>query len=277
MRYFDTHAHYYDDRFAAESEIPTEERLRALFAGTVCAIVNVGTCVATSRLAVEQAKRFPRMLTAIGVHPTDGQGLSDPDAELAEIERMIRDPADKCVLLGEIGLDYHYPDTDKEKQKYLFDAQLSLAERLDFPVCIHDRDAHGDTLEMLRAHPNVRGILHSFSGSAEMVSDLLRIGEWYVSFSGTVTFTNARKTVEAAAVVPHDRLLIETDCPYLAPRPLRGTLNHSGNLVYTNARLAEILGIPAEECAAMTAENAVRLLHLPSDFADQRSDVSSNG
>ena len=174
---------------------------------------------------------------------------------------MILDKSNKCVCLGEIGLDYHYPDTDKAKQMLYFERQLALAEKLGIPVCIHDRDAHGDTLETLKKHPAVRGILHSFSGSPEMAEELVRMG-YYISFSGTLTFTNARKPREVAAILPKDKVLIETDCPYLAPHPHRGKINHSGYLAYTNATLASIWGISEEECAKITAENSRRAFGL---------------
>ena len=213
------------------------------------------------QVAIEQAKKYPNMYTAIGIHPSDTRFLSNMDAEIADIEALINEKGNKCVLLGEIGLDYHYPDTDKEKQMHYFESQMSLAEKLGIPVCIHDREAHGDVMNVIRSFPNVRGILHSFSGSAEMASELVTLG-YMISFSGTLTFTNARKPREVAAVLPKESVLIETDCPYLAPHPKRGTLNHSGNLAYTNEVLAGIFGITPEECAALTEENAKRFLNI---------------
>ena len=261
MKYFDSHAHYYDARFTEECDGGVESLLNSLFATNVSAIVNVGTAPDTCRLAISQAHRYERMYTALGIHPTDGQGIADPDAAIDEIRAMILDPANKCVALGEIGLDYHYDDTDKAAQAYLFDRQMQLARELSMPVVIHDRDAHGDVMDVIRRYPDVRGILHSYSGSAEMVKEILEY-DYYLSFSGTVTFTNAKKTVLAAAAVPMDRILIETDAPYLAPHPLRGTLNHSGNLVYTNRTVAALHGISEEECARITEENARRIFGL---------------
>ena len=142
-----------------------------------------------------------------------------------------------------------------------FEAQMRLAEELDIPISIHDREAHGDVMEVIRRHPRVRGVLHSFSGSVEMAKELVRLG-YMISFSGTLTFTNAKKPREVAAVLPHGSVLIETDCPYLAPHPIRGTLNHSGNLEYTNATLAGIWGITQEECARITEENAVKFFDI---------------
>ncbi len=261
MKYFDSHAHYYDERFAEECPVSTDKLLTELFESSVSAIINVGTSPETSRLAIEQAKRFPNMYTAIGIHPSDTRFLFNMKEELGEIREMIKNPEGKCVLLGEIGLDYHYEDTDKEKQMRYFEAQMALAEELDIPVCIHDRDAHEDTLSVIKNHPRVRGILHSFSGSTEMAREVVKCG-YMISLSGTLTFKNARKPKEVAASVPRDCVLIETDCPYLAPHPLRGTLNHSGNLEYTNAALAEIWGITPRECATITDKNARRFLKI---------------
>lgn len=255
MKYFDSHAHYYDGRFSEELTEGVDRLIDSLLSSDVSCIVNVGTMPDTSRAAVAQAEKFTNMYTALGVHPTDTRFLSDMDAALAETLDLIKDPASKCVALGEIGLDYHYPDTDRERQMRYFEAQMTLARELDLPVVIHDRDAHGDVMEVIRRHRGVRGVLHSFSGSPEMAEELVRLG-YYISFSGTLTFKNARRPRECAAILPHDRVLIETDAPYLAPHPLRGSLNHSGNLVYTNAALASVWGIGEEECARITEENA---------------------
>ena len=261
MKYFDSHAHYYDERFESEINESVDLLIDALLEDSVSYIINVGTSPDTSRMAAEQARLHENMYTAIGIHPSDTRFLSDIDSDLADIEKMILDKSNKCVCLGEIGLDYHYPDTDKAKQMLYFERQLALAEKLGIPVCIHDRDAHGDTLETLKKHPAVRGILHSFSGSPEMAEELVRMG-YYISFSGTLTFTNARKPREVAAILPKDKVLIETDCPYLAPHPHRGKINHSGYLAYTNATLASIWGISEEECAKITAENSRRAFGL---------------
>lgn len=261
MKYFDSHAHYYDGRFNDGSERSVDSLIGALFENNVSYIINVGTDPTTSRLAIGQAKKFERMYTALGIHPTDSRDVEDVDTALDDIKGLIEDKTNKCVCLGEIGLDYHYPDTDKEKQMLFFKEQMELAREMNIPVCIHDRDAHGDIMEVLRGYPDVRGVLHSFSGSVEMARELVEMG-YMISFSGTLTFTNAKKPREVAAVVPHDKILIETDCPYLAPHPLRGTLNHSGNLKYTNATLASILGMTEEECSVLTERNARRFFSI---------------
>ena len=261
MKYFDSHAHYYDERFSEECREGVDNLIGTLLSDNVSYIINVGTSPLTSRLAVEQAKRFPNMYTAIGIHPSDTRELFDLESDIAQIEKLILDKENKCVILGEIGLDYHYPDTDKEKQTAYFEAQLSLAEKLGIPVSIHDRDAHGDVMDILKKFPRVRGVLHSFSGSVEMAKELIDIG-YMISFSGTLTFKNARKPKEVAAAIPPEYILIETDAPYLAPHPLRGSLNHSGNLAYTNEVLAEILGITPEACAELTESNAKRFFNI---------------
>ena len=261
MKYFDSHAHYYDERFESEINESVDTLIDALLQDSVSYIVNIGTSPMTSRLAIEQAKRHENMYTAIGIHPSDTRFLSDVDSDISEIESLIRDPENKCVCLGEIGLDYHYEGTDKEKQMEYFERQMLLAEKLGLPVSIHDREAHGDVMDVIRRHPDVKGILHSFSGSPEMAEELVRLG-YYISFSGTLTFTNAKKPREVAAVLPKDKVLIETDCPYLTPHPHRGKTNHSGYLSYTNAVLAGIWGVSEEECARITEENARRVFKL---------------
>ena len=261
MKYFDSHAHYYDERFSEELNEGVDSLIDTLLTENVSYIVNIGTSPETSRQAIAQAKKHNNMYTAIGIHPSDTRFLSDMESELREIREMILDKSNKCVCLGEIGLDYHYPDTDKERQMRYFESQMKMAEELNIPVCIHDRESHADVMEVIRRYPKVRGVLHSFSGSAEMAEELVKIG-WMISFSGTLTFTNARKPKEVAARLPHESVMIETDCPYLAPHPKRGTLNHSGNLEYTNAVLASIWGITPEECAEITENNAKRFFGI---------------
>ncbi len=261
MKYFDSHAHYYDERFELEMAGTVDELIDGLLHDSVSYIINVGTSPLSSRQAIAQAKRHSNMFVAIGIHPSDTRFLFDMESEIEDIRSLILDKENKCVCLGEIGLDYHYPDTDKEKQKRYFIAQMRLAEELGIPVCIHDRESHADVMEILRQFPKVNGILHSFSGSVEMAEELCKMG-YMVSFSGTLTFSNARKPKEVALALPKECVLIETDCPYLAPHPKRGTLNHSGNLEYTCAVLASLWGVSEEECARITEENARRIFGL---------------
>ncbi|MBQ9805209.1 MAG: TatD family hydrolase [Clostridia bacterium] len=263
MKIFDTHAHYYDRRFAENS---ADEILEQIMPDPVCAIINVGTNCENSRIAIEQAAKYEGMYAAIGIHPGDCHAIENADAALAMLDTMLGDwesrKRDKIVALGEIGLDYYWQEydgipMDKQKEAYFFDAQMELAEKHVIPVLIHDRDAHGDCFETILRHPNVKGVLHSYSGSAEMARELVRRG-WYISFSGTLTFKNATRVREAALAVPRDRLLIETDAPYLAPHPHRGKLNHSGLLVHSLETLAVLWNCTPEEAAEQTFENAER-------------------
>lgn len=261
MKYFDSHAHYYDDRFSEEYEGGADALLSSLFCESVSYVVNIGTSPDTCRAAIAQAKRYPNMYTALGIHPSDAQYLDNVDAALCEIEEMLLNQDNKAVALGEIGLDYHYPDTNRELQLSVFDRQMQMAQRLGLPVVIHDRESHADIMDVVRRYPKVKGVFHSFSGSAEMAKELIRLG-YMISFSGTVTFTNARRVVEACASIPMEHILIETDAPYLAPHPERGTLNHSGKLVFTNRRVAELHGITEQEAAKITEENAKRFFRI---------------
>jgi TatD DNase family protein len=239
-----------------------------VFGNNVGHVVNVGTNPRTSRLAIETAKRYGGMYASVGIHPEDSQFLESTPAEaIAEIESMIQDPIlrkeNKIVALGEIGYDYHEWanggfSPDKALQKIYFEQQMSLADRYSMPVIIHDRDAHGDCFETVLKYPNVIGVFHSYSGSAEMARELIRRG-YYISFSGVVTFKNAPRVKEVAASIPLEHLLIETDAPYLAPHPHRGKKNHSGLMCYTAEEIAVLKGVSAEEVIRITAENAARL------------------
>lgn len=261
---FDSHAHYYDNRFEQEGD-GADALLTALFSSNIGYIVNVGTDIENSEQSIAMAAKYPNIYCTVGIHPSDGQKYSDPDAALADLEQLLGTPesreADKIVALGEIGLDYHYDDTDKERQAYLFEKQLVLAEKHGLPVVIHDREAHGDCLDTVRRHENVRGVFHSYSGSAETAKELLRRG-WYLSFSGVATFKNAPKVREAIAVVPNDRILIETDAPYLAPVPYRGKMNHSGYMYYTAEAVAAVKKIDTDTVIRLTSENARRLFGI---------------
>lgn len=258
MSFFDSHAHYYDDRFYGEENPQgAEALLESLFADGLLGVINVGTNPGSNLKAVEQAKRFPLMYAAVGLHPAD---LAHIDEDLGSMMASLRELLDnktenKIVAIGEIGLDYYWEPYDKEAQKACFEAQLELARELDMPVIIHDREAHGDCFETVLKYPEVKGVFHSYSGSAEMAKELIKRG-WYISFSGVVSFKNAAKVKEVAGIVPDDRILIETDAPYLAPHPHRGKMNHSGRLLYTAQALAEVRGCRVEKIAELTLKNA---------------------
>ena len=262
---FDSHAHYFDRRFSDSADRILREDV---FGNGVGYVVNIGTNPKNSRIAIEMAKDYTGMYATVGIHPEDLQLLGeDPDEMLREIEHMISDETerrkDKIVALGEIGLDYHeWPDggfiPDKALQKEYFVRQLSLAEKYRMNVVIHDREAHGDVFETVLKFPNVKGVFHSYSGSIEMARELMRRG-WYISFSGVLTFKNAARVREVARGIDLDKVLIETDAPYLAPHPFRGQLNHSGLMRYTAETLAEVKELSVDEIIRITAENAARL------------------
>ncbi len=269
---FDTHAHYFDKKFETV-EGGADAILQEVFANGVAGIVNVGTNLQNAREVIEQASRYQKMYAAVGIHPEDCHFITDPEAALSELSLLLENAekrkVNKIVALGEIGLDYHWQSYDngripmnKELQAFFFDKQMELAEKLSLPVIIHDREAHGDCFETVMRHPNVRGVFHSYSGSAEMAHELCRRG-WYISFSGTLTFTNAARVREAAAAVPRDKLLIETDAPYLAPHPMRGKLNHSGYLNFVLEALAQIWGCSPTDAAEQTYQNAIAFFNLP--------------
>lgn len=261
MNYFDSHAHYWDARFERETQDGPLPLIKTLLDSSVCDIVNVGTTLDTTLAAIEQAKHFSRMYAAGGFHPSELPNDLSPEASLLELEKLFREPENKLVAVGEIGLDYHYEPFDKKKQLSYFHAQMELAERLSKPVLIHDREAHGDSMDVVRAHPHVTGVFHSYSGSTEMALELVRRG-YYISFSGTVSFKNATHVRSVAASLPQDCVMIETDAPYLSPHPHRGKLNHSGYLCYTCAALAEAWGIKEEQAAQITRENALRFFNI---------------
>jgi TatD DNase family protein len=260
---FDTHAHYFDKRFAAETEGSDTILVRDVFGEGIDGVINVGTNNENNIVCIEQAKKYEKMYAAVGIHPEDAAYCKfSIDEELARLCELLctseRIKENKIVAIGEIGLDYHYDGFDKVLQQEYFDRQLNIAERYGLPVVIHDRDAHGDCFETVLRHPNVRGVFHSFSGSREMALELVKRG-WYISFSGVLTFKNARKCVEVAEAVPMNRILIETDCPYLAPHPYRGRINHSGLMYLTAQKLAEIKGITYAEAVKKTRENTITL------------------
>ncbi|MBE6616028.1 MAG: TatD family deoxyribonuclease, partial [Ruminococcaceae bacterium] len=244
--------------------------LRYVYSQGVRRICDVGASLRSSTEALAMAdfyagqEGYPLLCASVGLHPCDTLEVPDIMVQdvLDEIRQMAAHP--KAVAVGEIGLDYYWDADHHDRQKRMFDLQLSLAEEVKKPVIIHDRDAHGDVFDILAAHPHVRGILHSYSGSPEMARQLADKG-WYISFSGPVTYKNAVKVKESCAIVPDDLLLLETDAPYLPPVPHRGKMNHSGYLVHTAAVMAELRGTTAEAIAELTWRNACRIFDLPED------------
>ena len=247
---FDTHAHYDDERFDGDRE--------ALLAGmpekNVGLIVNPGCDISSSRTAVALAESFDFVYAAVGIHP-ENCGDFEPGM-IDQLRQMAKNP--RVVAIGEIGLDYYWAENPpRELQQEVLRRQLRLAEELDLPVIIHDRDAHRDTLEIVREFPRVRGVFHCFAGSAEMARELIKMG-WMLSFNGAVTFKNAKKAPEVIAAVPLEKLMIETDAPYLTPVPHRGERNDSSYVRLVAEKIAQIKGLTPEEVEKATWENGRR-------------------
>ena len=250
---FDTHAHYDSGAFNADRE----QLLASMPSRGVGLILDPGCEERSSRAALALAEEFPFVYAAVGIHPEDMEGLTPESLD------TIRALAghEKCVAIGEIGLDYYWDASHKTEQKELFAAQLALAGELDLPVIVHDREAHADCLEVTGRFPEARGVFHCFSGSADMAKELLRRG-WYLGFDGPVTYKNARKALEVLEIVPPERILVETDSPYMSPVPLRGKRNDSSNLVYIIEKIAEIKGMTPREIEEITYENGKRLFGI---------------
>ena len=252
---FDTHAHYYDDAFDADRDA----LLSALPEKGVALVVCPGCDLASSRQCVDLAENYDYIYAAVGFHPENLEGavLTDLDA--------IRDLAGhpKVKAIGEVGLDYYWVKSPEDRafSRDFFDAQLSLAEELDLPAIVHDRDAHRDCLDIVRAHPNARGVFHCYAASGEEAKVLLNLG-WMISFTGNITFKNARRAPEMLAWLPLESLMIETDAPYMAPEPFRGRRNDSGYVYRVAETIASIKGLPVEEVARVTTENGKRLFGI---------------
>lgn len=251
--YFDTHAHYDDRQFDEDRD----RLLSSMPENGVDYIINPGCDENSSAAAIAMAEKYPHVYAAVGFHPGEIENLGYNS--LDEIERLARHP--KCVAIGEIGLDYYWDASRKGDQKELFKAQLQLALELDKPVIVHDREAHEDSMRTVFAYPRLRGVFHCYSGSVEMARELLKRG-WYLGFDGPITYKNARKTIEVLEICPMDRILIETDSPYLSPVPQRGKRNDSSNLQYIVEKLAEIKNISSQQAALQTLENGKILFSI---------------
>ena len=249
---FDSHAHYDDEKFDPDRA----EIIESLPEKGVCHVVNIACDMPSCETGIALTEAYPFFSCSVGVHPHAASSFIPGDLDILAGYTS----RSKVVAIGEIGLDYHYDFSPRDIQKQVFEAQLGLACDLGFPVVIHDREAHADTMELLKKY-RPKGIVHCYSGSAEMAKEILKLG-MYLGFGGAVTFKNARKTLEAAAAVPLDRLLVETDCPYMAPEPFRGKRNDSGKVYRVAETIAQVKGLDPEEAARIALENGKRFFQI---------------
>ena len=251
---FDTHAHM-DDRAFNEDRA---QLLEALPGQGLALVMNPGCSLESSRNVVKIAANYDYIYGAVGSHPDVADEVNE--AVIAEYRQLCKENP-KIKAIGEIGLDYHYEDIPREIQLKAFRMQMELARELGLPVIIHEREAHEDGMAVIREFPEVTGVFHCYSGSAEMARQLVDKG-WYIGFTGVLTFKNARKAVEVAASIPLDRIVLETDCPYMAPEPFRGKRNDPGKIYRMAEKLAQIRGLSVEEIHSITLENGKRLYRI---------------
>lgn len=252
MNIFDSHAHYNDEQF----DIDRDAMLASLQDAGIVGILNCGTDVKTSLDTLKMAEKYPFVFAACGIHPEEAQAVMDSD--FSEIEKMLAH--EKCVAVGEIGLDFHYDFVPREKQIAVFEKQIKMSLEYDLPIIVHDREAHGDTLALLKKY-KPKGVLHCFTGSVETAKEIVSLG-MYIGLGGAVTFKNAQKPVAVAAMVPEDRLLLETDCPYMAPVPMRGKRNNSAYIAYVAEKIAEIRNCEPQHILNIATENTRRLFNI---------------
>lgn len=249
---FDTHSHYDDRRFDADRD----ELISSLFANGMSGIIHAATDIASSEFGIEQSRKYERYYASVGIHPENADSVTSGYIDSLRLLAQ----SEKVVAIGEIGLDYHYEGYDKASQIELFTSSVELANELSLPVIVHCRDAVGDCMEILkRLKP--KGVMHCYSGSPETARELLDLG-MYIGFTGAITFKNAKKAAEVLKILPLDRLLLETDCPYMAPEPLRGKRCDSSMIRFTAQRAAEVMGVESDELLAATEENAVRVFGI---------------
>ena len=251
---FDTHAHMDDRAFDTDRE----ELLSSLPHQGLSLVMNPGCSLSSSRNVDKLTRQYDFLYGAVGSHP---DACDEVTEEVLEEYRQICRNNPKIKAIGEIGLDYHYEDIPRDIQQKAFRMQMALAQELNLPVIIHDRDAHGDAMAILEEFPQVKGVFHCYSGSVKMAQWLVDRG-WYIGFTGVLTFKNARKAIEVAESIPLERIVLETDCPYMAPEPFRGKRNDPGKLYRMAQHLAELRGRESEEIQAITTENGKRLYRL---------------
>lgn len=252
---FDTHAHYNDEKFDGDRY----ETIERAFKNGVKYILNVSCSLESSADSISLAHKFDYVYAAVGIHPHDVEGIDGSAVSTLADFALDR----KVVAIGEIGLDYYYENSPRELQRYWFAQQIRLAKRLKLPIIVHDRDAHEDTFNIIRKEEagEVGGVFHCYSGSVEMAKELIK-NNFYIAIGGAVTFKNARKVVDVAGFVPDDRLLIETDCPYITPEPYRGKRNESSYVRFVAEKIAQIRGVSVEDIGRITTENAMKLFEI---------------
>ena len=251
MNIFDTHAHYDDDAFNEDRD----ELLAALPKNDVKCVINQGIDIKTSKFSIELAEKYDYIYAAVGIQPQEVY----KEESLSEIEKLAKHP--KVVAIGEIGLEYHYDVAPKELQIEYFERQIEIANKLSLPIVVHNREAHADTLSILKRTPaNASGVIHCFSGSVETAKEFLKLG-YFLGFDGPITFKNAKTAIEVLEYVPLDKILVETDAPYLTPMPFRGTRNNSIYIKYTLEKIADIKHITTNEIADITMKNALNLFN----------------
>lgn len=247
---FDTHAHYDDSQFDGIRD----ELLSALPLNGVRNVVTCSVDGKSSENSLKIAEKYDYIYAAVGIHPEN----LESNTKLSEIKKLTKH--NKCVAIGEIGLDYYFNSENKDEQKEIFKKQIILSKELNLPIIVHDREAHSDTLELLKKH-KPKGVVHCFSGSAEMAQEIIKLG-MYIGVGGVITFKNSRKLPDVVKAIPLDKMLLETDCPYLSPEPYRGKLCHSGLITFTAQKTAELLNISFEELLNITADNAKTLFNI---------------
>ena len=251
---FDTHAHMDDVSFQEDRH----ELLSSLPGQGISLLMNPGCSYASSLNAIRLSEQYDYIYAAVGSHP---DVADEVDEVLIAKYRELCNRHPKIKAIGEIGLDYHYEDIPRDIQKRAFRMQMALAAELQLPVIVHEREAHEDGMRIVDEFPTVKGVFHCYSGSAEMAKELVKRG-WFIGFTGVLTFKNARKALEVATSIPRDRIVIETDCPYMAPVPFRGKRNDPGKVLYMAKKLAELWGISEEEAARITLRSGKRLYRL---------------
>lgn len=252
---FDTHAHLDDQAFDQDRR----ELIARLPQAGIGLVMNPGCSLASSRNAAALAREYDFLYAAVGSHP---DAADEVTPQVLDAYRQLCRDNPKVLAIGEIGLDYHYEDIPRQRQLAAFRDQMALAQELGLPVIVHEREAHADGMAVVEEFPQVSGVFHCYSGSVEMAQWLVSRG-WYIGFTGVLTFKNARKAVEVAQQLPLDRIVLETDCPYMSPEPHRGKRNDPSRLPFMAQKLAQLRGLSAEEVAAITTENGRRLYRLP--------------